>query len=198
MATTSRTRVGANKLIACVLAVAAFVGPLGRSTPARPAIGIDGADAGQRNMVEWAIKRFRAAGLAVPPVEIDFHAAGDEAPCSEGGGFYRDGRIDLCTGVSVNAFTRKVTLHEMAHLWADRNMDTEDEQAFLQLRGLDTWNDWHVPWSERGSEQVAEVISWGIGEGVFTPLIPDNSPDELAAAFTAVTGAQPLVQELQA
>jgi hypothetical protein len=91
-----------------------------------------------------------------------------------------------------------VTLHEMAHLWADRNMDTEDEQAFLQLRGLDTWNDWHVPWSERGSEQVAEVISWGIGEGVFTQLIPDNSPDELAAAFTAVTGAQPLVQELQA
>jgi hypothetical protein len=198
MATRSRTQFGAKGLIACVLAVSAFVGPLGRATPARPAIRVDGADQGQRNMVEWAIKRYRAAGLAVPPVEIDFHSAGGEAPCSEGGGFYRDGRIDLCTGISVNAFARKVTLHEMAHLWADRNMSAEDERAFLELRGLRTWNDWHIPWAERGSEQVAEIISWGIGEGLFTPLIPDNSPEELAAAFTVLTGQPPLVRQPEA
>lgn len=198
MATTNRTRVGAKGLIAGVLAVAAFVGPLGQPTPARPAMRIGGADQGQHDMVEWAIKRYRAAGLAVPPVEIDFRAAGDKAPCSEGGGFYRDGRIDLCTGISVNMYARKVTLHEMAHLWADWNIGAEEQQAFLELRLLHTWNDWHSPWAERGSEQVAEVISWGIGEGVFTPLIPDNSPEELAAAYVTLTGRQPPVLQGQA
>ena len=193
MDTRRNTSVGAKGFITGLLALAAFIGPLGQSSPARSQIVVNGADRRQEAMVDWAIRRFRAAGLEVPPLEIDFGSAETGARCTLGGGFYEGGVLDLCTGVSVNAYARRVTLHELSHAWADRALGNAQERGFEQLRGLSNWNDWDRPWDERGGEQVAEIISWGIGEGVFLPTIPDNSPDQLAVSYEYLTGMEPPV-----
>ncbi|MBA3552099.1 MAG: hypothetical protein H0W27_04425 [Actinobacteria bacterium] len=79
----------------------------------------------------------------------------------------------------------------MAHGWAGSNLSSGERARFLELRGLTTWNDHGADWNERGSEHAAEIMSWALGDqgtGINTPSIPDNSIEQLTAAYELLTG----------
>ena len=151
-------------------------------------IRIAGGTPAQREMARWAVGRFTAGELALPSLEIRFHAA--RAGCHGRMGFYRDGTADLC-GVHVNSMSRRTLLHEMAHGWVEANVSADLEARFLRLRQLETWNDHGADWEERGTEHAAEIISWaldGRGTGTDRPSIPMIDPNQLAEAYELLTG----------
>jgi hypothetical protein len=168
-------------------------GPTGRArlTAARP-IEIHGATAAEERAVDWALHRYREAGLThLPPLEVFLHRNHDA--CSGGIGVYYSGRIDLCTKASSEPYERKFALHEIAHAWAETNVSARTRERFMDVRGIASWNDRADPWKERGTEQSAEIITWGLGEGEIAPLLPTPVDAEtLASLYELLTGGAPI------
>jgi hypothetical protein len=135
-----------------------------------------------REIIEWALGRFREAGLQLPDLDISFPTS-----CNGKSALYHVGRrsVDFCYVV------HKITvLHEFAHAWDDTS-GAVDRNAFLKLRGLSVW--WGgigMPSDEQGAEHLAEIIAWGLMDvetrGV--PQLPRNSVTELTQAFVMLTG----------
>ncbi len=170
----------------------AFLGPTSTVSSLASGTIIYGGHAAQRAGVEWAIERFRLAALwPLPPTLVFLH--GSTAPCHGKIGYWWLGRIDLCTGRSSEPYARKFALHEVAHAWTVANVDEGIRARFLALRDIRVWDDESVPWKERGFEQAAEIIAWGLGEGSIAPLLPSPATGaELVAAFVLLTGQRPL------
>jgi hypothetical protein len=63
----------------------------------------------------------------------------------------------------------------------------------MQVRSIATWNDRAYDWKERGTEQAAEVVTWGLGEGEISPLLPQavDAPT-LAGLYQLLTGREPI------
>jgi hypothetical protein len=141
----------------------------------------------QQQLIGWAVARYQRAGMSLPPLAVYFHPVA--GPCGDDGlGHYEDGRIDLCTGVTVNTMSRYVVLHEMAHAWTERNDPPATIDRFLQLRGLSSWNGRDVRWQQRGWEQAAEFISWGVGERIISPHLVEVTPRDVARGYRLLTG----------
>ena len=151
----------------------------------RPGVVVFAQDPAQRRLSEWAVARFERAGLDPPTVEIHFH--GSSSGCGGHLGYAKDGRVDVCT-VLVNEMARRNLLHEMGHVWIDQNVSRADQDRFLELRGLHTWNGSTDPWEERGYEQGAEIMAWALGTRILSAQIPDRDPVQLGAAFELLTG----------
>jgi hypothetical protein len=84
-------------------------------------------------------------------------------------------------------------LHELAHAWASRSLGDEQRRAYLALRELDTWNDQRRPWGERGTEDAAEVLRWGLDEECHLPgRLLHHDVEGLTEAFRWLTGREPL------
>lgn len=85
--------------------------------------------------------------------------------------------------------TSAVYLHELAHAWDHWNLTDYDRRMFLDLRGLDSWRGSDVPWAQRGTEELAQLIARVLGQGV------NNHPNQAQLAdfahFEQVTGASP-------
>jgi hypothetical protein len=167
---------------------------LGAQPPAqaqRPLV-IHGANAAEERAVDWALRRYRIAGLdGMPALEVFLH--GSDEGCNGGIGLYHAGRIDLCTKDACEPYRRKFALHEMAHAWTETNVDAEVLERFMEVRGISAWNDRSFEWKERGTEQVAEIITWGLGEGEIAPLLPESeSAETLASLFELLTGLSPI------
>jgi hypothetical protein len=65
--------------------------------------------------------------------------------------------------------------------------------TFLELRGLDVWYDRRVPPHERGAEQAAEVVSWGLMDEMIPIIrIYDAEPADLSTAYDLLVEAPPL------
>jgi hypothetical protein len=135
----------------------------------------------QREIVVWAVGRFRDAGLQLPDLKISFPVI-----CSGKGALYHVGKraIDFCR------INKNRALHEFAHAWDDTS-GAVDRVAFLRLRGLSVW--WgglEMPSGEQGAEQLADIIAWGLMgfETRNVPQIPNNSVSELRKAFIMLTG----------
>ena len=179
--------------IAFLLVLAASATTLGgqRSAPAREPLVIHGANAAEERVIDWSLRRFREAGLdGMPDLEVYLHRS--QEGCRNGIGYYLAGRIDLCTKASSEPYQRKHALHEMAHAWTEANIDTAILERFMDIRGIAAWNDRSFDWKQRGTEQAAEIIAWGLGEGV-SPWLPDQPEDrELADLFELLTGRQPI------
>jgi len=179
--------------IALLLVLAASATTLGgqRSAPAREPLVVHGANAAEERVIDWSLRRFREAGLdGMPDLEVYLHRSYEG--CRNGIGYYLAGRIDLCTKASSEPYQRKHALHEMAHAWTEANIDTAILERFMDIRGIAAWNDRSFDWKERGTEQSAEIIAWGLGEGV-SPWLPDQPEDrELADLFELLTGRQPI------
>jgi hypothetical protein len=139
----------------------------------------------QVRLVRWAVSRYEDAGLEAPRVEIHFH--GDESGCDGHVAFALGGRVDICDTL-VNAMTRHLVLHETGHIWLDQNLTPPTRERFLRMRGLRAWNSSTDPWELRGYEQAAEILAWGLGERILTPMIPDNDPERIAASYELLTG----------
>lgn len=133
-----------------------------------------------REIIVWAVNRFRDAGLQLADLAISFPDL-----CAGKGALYHVGRgsIEFCR------INKRRALHEFAHAWDDTS-GAVDRQAFLQMRGLSVW--WggtEMPSREQGSEQLAQIIAWGL-MGFDTrdvPQLPANSASELTAAFVMLT-----------
>jgi hypothetical protein len=196
MDTATRTLTHRIALIAC-LAVAALAfeaWAFGASSPVvapRP-LTIDGATAAEEQAVDWAFHRYGEAGLEnLPPLNVHLHRTEDD--CNGGLGLHYAGRIDLCTTDSSEPYQRKFALHEMAHAWTEANVPGDTLDAFMKRRGIAGWNDRGVPWKERGTEQAAEIITWGLGEGEIAPLLPETlDPATLTALYEMLTGRAPI------
>lgn len=172
-----------------------------QATVVRPDITLLGDPSPEeREMVDWALARFEAAGLQLPDLSIEFKAAG----CRSRGQYSRKTQtIHICDG-------RKMTLlHELAHAWD--HFAHFQRETFLDLRGLDTYfGDPDTPAAEMGVEHVAEILAWGLmDENPAVPApaypsqpfkeyeprlpgLPNSEHDELCEAFMFLTQVNPL------
>ena len=163
----------------------AFDRPSPEPVAVRASVTVYGADREQVRLARWATGRFERARLDVPEVEIHFHR--DSAGCGGHMGYAEGGRVDVCT-VLMNEMARRNLLHEMSHVWVDENVSQTVRERFLELRGLRAWNASTDPWDQRGYEQGAEIMAWGLGTRILTAQIPDNDPQQLAAGFELLSG----------
>ena len=180
--------------IALLLVFAADGMTLGgqRPAPAREPLVIHGADATQKRAIDWSIRRYREAGLdGMPDLEVYVHRSHEG--CNGGLGLYHAGRIDLCTKESSGPYQRKWALHEMAHGWIETNVDGAVLNRFMVIRGIAAWNDRSYDWKQRGTEQAAEIVTWGLGEGEIAPLLPETTdPETLARLYRLLTARDPI------
>jgi hypothetical protein len=96
-----------------------------------------------------------------------------------------------CTGFHLA--DRLGMLHELGHAWLLQHGSQEDEVAFLQLNELDAWADGSVPWHQRGAEQAAETLAWGLlDEEIALVRVGDPSCDVASSGFEILTGEAPL------
>lgn len=144
----------------------------------------------QQTMEAWALGRFQEAGLLLPPLGIHFHPHPKDC-----GGFpgYFAGQenawsIEMC---SPSPF---VLLHELGHAWVAHNLTDAEREAFRMARRLPTWLDPAIPWHHRASEHAADLIAWGLSAEPPSLTTDPGDFDELARAFQALTGAEPLVE----
>ena len=117
----------------------------------------------------------------------------------------RVGRYDERTNELVLCrIDQETALHELAHAWIDRNLDTDQRAQFVQLRDLPQWNDRTQEWADRGSEQAAEILLWALSDQDRTVSwiessvktrrllsIDNSSPEALTTGFQLMTGHQP-------
>lgn len=167
-----------------------FVSPAHVGDP-KPEISIETADPDQRRMAEWAVGRFKDAGLVLPAIVIRFPGP-SLAPCggSQGRAFTHRTPMEV-TMCWSDAY---VLLHELAHAWEAHNLPKHRRQAFMALRSdVDSWGDASVPWHRRGAEHAANVVAWGLLEDPYpiSRTYP-NDPDSLMEAFRMLTGVAPL------
>ena len=191
MDTGTRTLATRIALIVCLAVAALAFGPKAPAAAPRP-LTVAGATAAQERAVDWAFHRYGQAGLDnMPP--LDVHMYRDHGPCNGGLGLSYQGRIELCTKGSSEPYQRKFALHEMAHSWIATNVGGDVLAAFMHRQGVDGWNDRREPWKERGTEQAAEVLTWGLGQGEIAPLLP-TVPDAktLASLYEMLTGRAPI------
>lgn len=180
--------------IALFLCFVVSIAILGRQQPS-PAHGwltIHGATAAEERTIDWAIRRYRHAGLAnLPQLDVYEHASGEG--CRGNLGLYYQGRIDLCTRYSTEPDARKFALHEIAHAWIEANGTASILQRFMRRRRIEAWDDRNLPWEERGIEQAAEVVTWGLGEGETVPQIAKpTDASTLTRLYELLTGREPI------
>jgi hypothetical protein len=134
-----------------------------------------------REIIDWAVSRYRSAGLQLPDLTVSFPTF-----CEGRAALYHVGEksIEFCQ------ITRRNALHEFAHAWDDTS-GAVDRPAFLKLRGLKVWfGGLDIRSSEQGCEQLANIIAWGLmdADARGVPDLPANSVSELTKAFVMLTG----------
>ncbi len=156
----------------------------------------------EQELVDFAYSRFALVGIELPDVRIEF--PDDEAACHGYGGVYLPSK----TTVRICRPSKTTMIHELAHSWVETTLNASERNAFLDLRGLDTWAG-GTEWDERGAEHAAEIITWAAmdenislrwletnTDGSTTETwrllkLPNSSHDEIAAAFELLTGDVP-------
>jgi hypothetical protein len=188
----------ARVLLGLIISIAGFIGPLGddQATSADDVAASPDAifrDEADVSLAQWALYRFDQAGLVLPAVLMAFHD--EETSCHGHNGYFHPGsphRIDIC-GFNWDRFLvtpRKVILHELAHVWVHENLDQDARQQFLDLRGLEVWQDSHAQWAEQGQEHAAEIMAWGLmDEEISMTSIGETDKSQLAEVFEFLTTA---------
>jgi hypothetical protein len=157
-------------------------------------------------LFEWGLGRFAERGL--PPPIINTVTFEPSRSC-EGlsGRVIDDGTArnlyvciydsDVCTNAetctSPAPSARITVLHELAHAWMLDHVDGGTVDDILALSNRTTWDDRGAQWSDRGVEYAADVMAWGLLDEAL-PMVRIGAPPctELAAAFTLLSGAQPV------
>ena len=169
------------------------------ATPEPVVIKIVPATAQQAQHAEWALARFEAAGLELPPLTIVFHD--DYQSCGMREGVLRIVGENVTIHECQNDPSRsqRSLLHELAHTWdhVAGSIDTDTRTDFLRLRDLQSWDDDELPWNQRGEEQAAEIIAWGLMHqpAPIPTSVGDRGPQDtlsLTTSFTLLTGIRPL------
>ncbi len=191
MDTATRTHSSRIALIVCLALAALAFGSRAPVAPARPMV-ISGATAAEERAIHWALRRFQEGGLTEMPA-LEFFPHDSRDTCGGYLGLYYAGRIDLCIEGLLRPYARKFTLHEIAHGWIEANVDQGVIERFMRERRITAWDDRNIPWSERGAEQAAEIVTWGLGEGEIAPLLPTPvAAETLASLYVLLTGRAPI------
>ncbi len=171
----------------------------GGSPAASPAVvEITAASAEQLAHAEWALARFAAADLELPALRIVFHDGYEACGMREGVLAVSGDGMTIHECEPDPARLRRSLLHELAHAWdVSGGIAPAARDGFLARRNLDAWRDDSLEWQQRGEEQAAEIIAWGLGEQA-APIatrvreVGDQDPGALAEAFLLLTGRAPL------
>lgn len=122
-------------------------------------LSVVGASDQQIRRLDKAIGRFRSANLSLPPLVVHFHDTPD--PCRGRSGLFRDNstpwEIHICSETPDVVYE-----HELAHAWARHALTDGQRESFVEMIGLETWNDPAVPWAQRGTEAAAVMIQQGV------------------------------------
>jgi hypothetical protein len=161
---------------------------------------LDGPTAERQELIDWALNRYKEAGLLLPDLEVAFPAT-----CGGKAGRYLVGqaRIEFCNP------TRIIVLHELAHAWDDAAM--VDRNAFLEHRDLEHWYEQDCDESESsGGEELALVLAWGLMDVDVTaraadfaaqpvaeqprylPGMDNSASEQLQEMFRMIAGVAPL------
>ncbi len=178
-------------MVASATAIAAAVGEAPTSSPHEresvdpPGFVFHGATEAEAEKMRWAIGRFQDSSLDLPSLHIYF-----EDGCQQRfGAFGRFQPTSAAPPWRIEVCTSGVYLHELAHAWDRWNLTDEDRRAFLDLRGLESWSGSDVPWAQRGTEELAQLLARVLGQGI------NNHPSEEQLNdfdhFERVTGASP-------
>lgn len=145
----------------------------------------------ERRTVLRSVGLYEQAGLQLPPLEVrigtidgcDGHVAVHR---------HRDGlsEIELCATGATGL--EHILLHELAHAWVEHHLSDEGRQRFQDVRGWERWNDHADAWRDRGTEQAAEVIKWGVNDRVAPILVDHGGCEDLADSYRILTGVDPL------
>jgi hypothetical protein len=188
---------------ALLIASSAILLNPGAALPAQktvaPQISIVSGSRTQIEDAQWALNRFRAAGIELPSLQIIFHD--NYRACGNREGVLRIAgeRAEIHECERDRSRSRRSLLHELAHAWdhvAD-GVTRERRARFLEARNLSSWDADGLPWQERGEEQAAEIVAWGLmlDAAPIPTRVGDHGPQDeslLAAAFEILTGDAPL------
>lgn len=152
--------------------------------------------AAEADLVATSKALFEDAGLQLPgEIVASFHD--DTAACSGNLGLstIENGtpRVRVCwshedPGVEAR-LQQQALVHELAHAWADENLDDATRAAFVEISGADTWNRAASDWNERGTERAADLITWALLDpAVLFVDFDDTSCFVWAPAFEMLTG----------
>lgn len=146
----------------------------------------------QRELSEWALGRYEAAGLELPPVIIEF-ADGDHLVGCEGA-LARTYLNQIPVLIKMCWNDQFTLLHELAHAWEAHNVPTEKHEPFMAMRtDATSWASREVPWPQRGREHAANVVAWGVLEDPYpVPRTSPTDPESMRDAFRFLTGTSPL------
>jgi hypothetical protein len=180
------------------LALAAFLGaqiaPV--ALPVVEISNLTGDPAQTKSITEtviWARERFQTAGLDLPDMRVNFRRGRDE--CDDMVGLWTFSslghRIEICVGGQRRR--QLVLIHEMSHAWVAEHLTEEDRDVFLSRRELDTWSDDDTEWNNRGIEQAAIIVAWGVDETCEPQRhLPDDGTATLTDDYVWLTGRQPV------
>ncbi|MCL1597591.1 MAG: hypothetical protein M3094_00275, partial [Actinomycetia bacterium] len=137
--------------------------------------------------IESALDKFDNAGWPLDNLEI---RTGGEDGCGGNAGvrYIEEGYdvVEICTPAEWTL------LHELGHVWAATYLDDDQRAEWLAMRGLDSWRD-ADKWEERGTEQLADIVAFGLFDEWHTPTsILPNDRKSLIAAFEWLFGMEPL------
>ena len=136
--------------------------------------------------IDAAVQTFEDAGWPLTNLEVRI---GAEDGCGSHAGVHSFEKghhvVELCTDEPF------VLLHELGHVWSDLYLDDERRAEWLELRSLDSWSG--AEHHERGTEQAAHIIAFGLLDTWHTPMsIAPNDPESLIESFTWLFGMEPL------
>jgi hypothetical protein len=176
------------------------------STPGGQSLEVSNTSPDALALVDWAFARFETADLSEPAVLRIVFGAGTPG-CEDLGGWAvtgeGTGEITVCLEesricrhlVDDAAFTiaaRMCILHELSHLWLSQHVAEPVAEEFMDLSGAQSWRDPDVPWAERGVEQAADTIAWGLlGETIEILGGPMPPCELLHDGFRILTDAAP-------
>ena len=120
-------------------------------------------------VVEGSHELFENAGLDLPTdLVASFHDSVEPCAGNLGLSTIENGtpRVRVCWSHDDEAVERRLQqqalVHEMAHAWADKNLDDATRDAFVEFTGSDSWNLRSSDWTERGTERAADLITWAL------------------------------------
>jgi hypothetical protein len=158
-------------------------------------------------LLTWALGRFEDAGLR-PPAMASITFAPHSGRCQGIAGQVETGadgvRVLLCLDTksacadrgctTASRYGQLTVLHELAHAWETTWLDDHTREAYLEHRDLEVWHGQRaIPWEERGVEQAAETIMWGLLERVMPlPRLGDPACEDLEAGYRLLTGGEPI------
>ena len=145
---------------------------------------VSGGTSLQQEMVARALERYATAGLELPVLEVHLHS--DPAECNGNRGSFSSGStpwsITVCTEDEL------VYLHEIGHAWAEFNLSEAERSDYVARRDLESWNDPATAWGDRGSEDAANTLAWGLVDTPIVDMLPDGPIAERNEGFRILTG----------